>query len=251
MSYTQTKPKSPQNKSEVREELVNELMPVIKNLAYKMSFGFNDPDLMDELISAGVLGLLESYERFIPKLGTKLSTFAYLRIKGAMIDELRSRGWTTRTQHAKVKQIEKVINQLENNLGRHPDEQEIVDFMGIDIDHYHSMLKNIINVKILNIDEIFEIAGEEKDKVVQYITDNTESPDDFVYLKQIKSILAKEIDNLPEKQKMVLSLYYHEELNMKEVASVLGITEARVCQIHTQAILNLRVSLKREINFNM
>lgn len=231
-----------------REKVIEEFLPVIKHLAFKMSKGFDDNTATDDLISAGVTGLLEAIDKFDEKRGVKLKTFAYLRVRGAMIDELRSKDWFSRSARSKSKMIEEIINKLVIKLGRHPDDMEIADELNIDLDEYMTLVKDFKNLTILSLDEIYDSIGEGKERAIGYAIDEAEDPSAYAEFHEIEGILAKEIDRLPEKQKLVLSLYYYEDMNMKEIAAALGITEARVSQIHSQAILNLRAVTKKKLS---
>ncbi len=228
-----------------RERVIDEFVPIIKHLAYKVSRKYEDDEIIEDLISAGVVGLLEAMEKFDATRGAKLNTFAYLRIRGAMIDELRSRDWFPRSARSKSKKINEIIRKLENKLGRLPKEEEVAEALGIRIDEYYKMLKNYGNLSVLSIEDLHELLGEDRDRIMRYVTEETDDPEKCAELLELEGIMAKEFDKLPERQRFVLSLYYHEDLNMKEIARVLSITEARVCQIHSQAILNLRASMMK------
>lgn len=234
------------NKSE-RERIIEEFVPIVKAIALKVAKGINDESLLDDLISAGVLGLLEAMEKYEPEKGIKLKTYAYLRIRGAMIDELRSRDYFPRSARAKAKKIEKVIRELEGKLGRLPEEDEVASYLEMDREDYLDMLKDFANLSVVSIDELTEMTGEDREKVVRYILDEGENPEKLAEIREMERIIAEEFEKLPERQKLVLSLYYKDDLNMKEIANVLGVTEARICQVHTQAILNLRASLKKRL----
>jgi RNA polymerase sigma factor FliA len=233
------------NIEDERERIVEEFIPIIKHLAYKVSKGFEEKNMIEDLISAGVVGLLEAIEKYDTKRGAKLNTFAYLRIRGAMVDELRSRDWFPRSARSKAKKIEEVIRRLENRLGRYPKEEEVAEEMHIDFEDYLSLMKDYKNLSILSIEDLHEAVGEDREKIISYVTDESDDPEKFAEFHELEEILAKEIERLPEKQKIVLSLYYHEDLNMKEIAKSLSITEARVCQIHSQAIISLRSIMKK------
>ncbi|MCX5813498.1 MAG: FliA/WhiG family RNA polymerase sigma factor [Proteobacteria bacterium] len=237
-----------QNIEDERERIVEEFIPIIKNLAYKVSKGFEEKNMIEDLISAGIVGLLEAIEKYDAKRGAKLNTFAYLRIRGAMIDELRSRDWFPRSARSKTKKIEEVIRKLENRLGRYPKEEEVAEEMHIDFEDYLSLMKDYKNLSILSIEDLHEAIGEDREKIINYVTDENDNPEKYAEFHELEGILAKEIERLPEKQKIVLSLYYHEDMNMKEIAKVLSITEARVCQIHSQAIIALRSTIKKRIH---
>jgi RNA polymerase sigma factor for flagellar operon FliA len=228
-----------------REKVVEEFLPIIKHLAFKVSRGFDDDGITEDLISSGVLGLLEAMEKFDPGRGIKLNTFAYLRIRGAMIDELRKRDWFPRSARTKAKKLEEVIRKLETRLGRYPREEEVAEELKVDLDDYLIMLKDYGSLSILSIEDISEVSGMDRDGLIRYVMEDGASPEKHAEMNELESLLGKEIDRLPEKQKLVLSLYYYEDMNMKEIAEVLGITEARISQIHSQAVLCLRTCLKK------
>ncbi|OPX98295.1 MAG: RNA polymerase sigma factor FliA [Syntrophorhabdus sp. PtaB.Bin006] len=228
-----------------RERTIEEFVPIIKNLAYKISKGFEDNSVIDDLVSAGIMGLLEAMEKYDVSRGIKLNTFAYLRIRGAMIDELRSRDWFPRSARSKAKKIGEVIRKLENKLGRYPDENEVAAALNMAPEDYLTMLKDYGNLSVLSIEGLSEVSGEDRDRIIQYVIDESDDPEKYAEFAEIERILAREMDRLPERQRLVLSLYYLEDLNMKEIAGTMSITEARVCQIHSQAIMNLRALMKK------
>jgi RNA polymerase sigma factor FliA len=228
-----------------REKTIEEFLPVIKHLAYKVARGFENENLIDDLISAGIIGLLEVMEKYDSTRGAKLNTFAYLRIRGAMIDELRSRDWFPRSARAKAKRIQEVTRKLEHEKGGYPSEEEIAEALGMDLNEYLSMLRSCGNLSVVSIEDVSESIGESRDRIIGYVLDDDENPEKYAEFHELERILASELAKLPEKQRMVLALYYHEDLNMKEIAKILGVTEARVCQIHAQAIINLRPSMQR------
>jgi RNA polymerase sigma factor FliA len=235
------------NLEDERERVIEEFIPVIKHLAYKITKGFEEDSIIDDLISAGVVGLLEAMEKYDATKGAKLNTFAFLRIRGAMIDELRSRDWFPRSARSKSKKIEGVIRKLENKLGRYPKEEEVAEELNIGFEDYLALMKDYKNLSVLSIEDLHEAAGEDREKIIRYVMDESDDPEQYAQFHEIEKVLAGEFEKLPEKQRLVLSLYYHEDLNMKEIGATLGITEARVCQIHSQAIMNLRTSMKKHV----
>ncbi len=229
-----------------REQTIEEFLPIIKHLAYKVSRGFDDDGITEDLISSGVLGLLEAMEKFDPTRGIKLNTFAYLRIRGAMIDELRKRDWFPSSARTKAKKLEEVIRKLESELGRYPREEEVAEELKVDLDDYLVMLKDFGSLSILSIEDISEVSGMDRDGIIRYVMEEGASPEKIAEMRELEAMLGREINRLPEKQRLVLSLYYYEDMNMKEIAEVLGITEARISQIHSQAVLSLRTYLKKK-----
>ncbi len=230
-----------------RERIIDEFLPIIKHLAFKVSRGFDDDSITEDLISSGVLGLLEAMEKFDPSRGIKLNTYAYLRIRGAMIDELRKRDWFPRSARTKAKKLEEVVRKLEAKLGRYPREEEVAAELKVDLDDYLVMLKDFGSLSILSIEDISEVSGMDRDGLIRHVMEDGASPEKWAEMRELETLLGHEIDRLPEKQKLVLSLYYYEDMNMKEIAEVLGITEARISQIHSQAILSLRAFIKKRV----
>jgi RNA polymerase sigma factor for flagellar operon FliA len=186
-------------------------------------------------------------EKFDPARGIKLNTFAYLRIRGAMIDELRKRDWFPRSARTKAKKLEEVIRKLEARLGRYPREEEVAEELKVDLDDYLIMLKDFGSLSVLSIEDISEVSGMDREGIIRYVVEEGASPEARAEMRELEGLLGREIDRLPEKQKLVLSLYYYEDMNMKEIAEVLGITEARISQIHSQAVLSLRTFLKKKL----
>ena len=137
-----------------------------------------------------------------------------------------------------------MIRKLENELGRYPSEEEVADGLNVDLDEYLAMLKDFGNLSVVSIEDLSETSGEDKDRIIRYIVDESEDPEEHAEMAEMERILAEKLEKIPERQRLVLTLYYHEDMNMKEIAGTLGITEARVCQIHSQALMNLRVSMK-------
>ncbi|MDW8002874.1 MAG: FliA/WhiG family RNA polymerase sigma factor [Deltaproteobacteria bacterium] len=230
-----------------KERVIEEFVPIIKALALKVAKGINDESLIEDLVSAGVIGLLEAMEKYKPERGIKLKTYAYLRIRGSMIDELRAHDYFPRSARAKAKKIEKAIRELETKLGRLPEEDEIASYLELDREEYLDMLKDFAGLSVISVDELTELTGEDKEKVIRYILEECENPEDVAEFKELERMMAEEFEKLSEKQRLVLSLYYKDELNMKEIGQIIGVTEARVCQIHTQAILHLRTLLRKRL----
>lgn len=234
-----------QASKETREDLIEEYFPVIRHLAKKLARGIEGDTIVDDLTSAAIVGLLEVAERHDPTRGTKLHTYAYLRIKGAMIDELRSHDWFPRSARDNARKIKEAIGKLEQEMGRLPDDREVAQELNVDLPRYLSMLKNYGNLSIVSIESLNDAVEESGDKAIASSLDNNEDPEKHAQLSEMKRILAQELKKLTARQRAVLTRYYHEDANLKEIASMLGVTEARVSQIRTQAIANLRPSVRR------
>ena len=230
-----------------REEIITGFLPLIKNLAYKFVRGFDDDTLIEDLISAGVLGLLEAMDKYDAVRGTTLNTFAYLRIRGAMVDELRKRDWFSRSARTKAKKVEAAIRKLEVKLGRYPTEEEVSQELHMDVEQYLDMVKDLGTLSVLSIDEIAESSGIDREGIISMIMEDGPSPETRAELSEIQHILSTEIERLPEQQKIVLSLYYYEDMNYKEIAQVLGLSQPRIFQIHAQAMISLRAIMKARL----
>jgi RNA polymerase sigma factor FliA len=221
------------------KSIVEEFLPTIRHLAHKMAKGFGNDHIVDDLVSAGVTGLLEILEKYDPSKA-KLCTFAYLRIRGAMIDELRSMDWFPRSVRVKARKIREAAMRFEHEVGRRPDEEEMAREMNMDRNKFLSMLKSCGSLSMVSIDEVSDEAGEGGDETSGCLVDDYGNPQRHAEARELRKIIAGEIGKLSEKQRKTVKLYYGEDMNMREVAMALGVTEARVSQIHTQAIASLR-----------
>jgi len=230
-----------------REEIIAGFLPLIKHLAHKYARGFDDGPIIEDLVSAGVLGLLEAMDKYDAVRGAKLQTFAYLRIRGAMVDELRKRDWFPRSARAKVKRVEAAIRKLERKLGRYPTEEEVSQELQIDVEHYLDMAKDLGNLSVVSIDELAESSGIDREGIISMIMADGASPEMRAELGEMHRILGTEIERLPQQQKMVLSLYYYEDMNYREIGQVLGLSQPRISQIHAQAMISLRAIMQARL----
>jgi len=230
-----------------RERLILAYAPLVKYVAGRMSSGL--PAHIDEadLISYGLLGLIGAVERFDPDRDIKFETYAVSRIKGSIIDELRSLDWVPRSVRSKAREIERTCAELENEFQRAPSDEEICESLGITMDEFQSTLTQISNTSIVALDELWEISGSDGDtaSLIETIEDpKSRDPSRMLDLSEMKSQLATAIDALPDREKIVIALYYYENLTLREIGEVLGVTESRVSQLHTKAVLRLKGRLR-------
>ena len=230
-----------------REMLILEHMAQIKYIAQRISTKLPAHVELNDLVSTGVLGLLDAIDKFDSNRGVKFKTYAELRIKGAILDSLRNLDWAPRSLRKKSKDLEKVCHDLEQRLGRPATDKEICDEMGITLDEFYELVDQL---KGLNLGSFQELVGHDDEKsgdpLVTYIPDAPQLDPFFMFQKsEVKGILASAIDLLPKKERLVISLYYFDELTMKEIGKVLGVNESRVSQLHTKAMLRLRSKLRK------
>lgn len=229
-----------------RDELILEHLPQIKYIAQRISTKLPSHVELNDLVSAGILGLLDAIEKFDPNRGVKFKTYAELRIKGAILDSLRNLDWAPRSLRKKSKDLERVHRDLEQRLGRPATDKEVCEEMEITLEEFYELVDQI---KGLNLGSFQELSGQDDDKngepLVKYVPDAPSLDPFFVFHKsEIQGILSTAIDTLPKKERLVVSLYYFDELTMKEIGKVLGVNESRVSQLHTKAMLRLRTKLR-------
>lgn len=234
--------------SKLRDQLIMDYAPLIRFVAQRISARLPSNIDTDDLISAGVIGLMDAIEKYDPGRDNKFKTYAEFRIRGAILDELRSQDWVPRSVRDKAKRIDRTYAALEQKLGRSVSDSEISDEMGMALDDYYDMVAKVKAVSLLSVDELTTANHHDRRSLLESLESAT-AKNPFLHLKSknIRSLLMTTIEELPEKQKLVLSLYYYEELNLKEIGKILDVTESRVSQLHTQAIERLRMKLKGEI----
>jgi RNA polymerase sigma factor for flagellar operon FliA len=199
-----------------------------------------------DLVSYGLLGLIGAIERYEPDRDVKFETYAIARIKGAIIDELRAMDWVPRSVRSRAREIERAIAELEAKLGEAPTDEQIAAKVGITVEELEESLSDIARSSIAALDELWTISGSEGDQVALIDTiEDTDAPDpqSSLSLTEMKEAIADAIARLPEREKLVVTLYYYEELTLREIGEVLGVTESRVSQLHTKAILRLKARL--------
>jgi RNA polymerase sigma factor for flagellar operon FliA len=225
----------------LRDELILEYAPLVKEIAERMAIRLPPNISKDELISGGILGLFDAIDKFDSEKGIKFRTYAQSRIKGAILDELRKMDWVSRSVRRDIHRIEATMRSLELKLEREPKDIEVAEEMGVDIDSYHKMTVRAQGANLLSLDEFMPDGFTQK--LAKQASD-APSPFDEFKIKELKSAISKALSKLSEKEQMVMSLYYFDELTLKEIAKVLDLTESRICQIHSKILIKLRVKLK-------
>jgi len=227
------------------DESIMKYAPLVKNIVERISAKLpSHLDVKEDLVNVGIIGLISAVEKFDHKRNVKFETYASFRIKGAVLDELRARDWMPRSTRNKHSKLEESFSDLQKILGRPPHEEEMCRYMKVPLDKYHKMLDEAKGVTLLSSEDLPPDYHETYAN--NGFLDKMDESDPFSFLaaNETKTVLKKAIEALPEKERLILSLYYYEELTMKEIGRVVNLTESRVCQLHTQAVLRLRGNLK-------
>ncbi len=227
-----------------REELIREYTPLIKFIAQKIAVRLPSNIELDDLISSGVIGLMDAIEKYDPTRDNKFKTYAEFRIRGAILDELRAQDWVPRSVRDKAKLLDRTVADLEAAFGRQATDEEIASKLNMTLDEFFELVNQVRPVSVLSIDEIASFSNVDKKSLMSLLEDvKVANPYIQLNLKSVKDVITGAIEELPERQRLVLSLYYYEDLNLKEIGKVLRVTESRVSQLHAQAISRLRQKL--------
>jgi RNA polymerase sigma factor for flagellar operon FliA len=221
------------------DERVMQHAPLVKRIAYHLLSRLPDSVQVDDLIQAGMLGLLEAIKNYDISQGASFDTYAGIRIRGSMLDEVRRTDWTPRSVHKKSRQVADAIREIENKTGREAKDVDVAKHLGIAIDEYNHILQDSSSCRMFSVEEL----AEDGDRYLDEALDHEEGPSDDLVRESFQQALANAIMSLPERERLVISLYYDEELNLREIGEVLNISESRVSQISTQAVLRLRSRL--------
>jgi RNA polymerase sigma factor FliA len=230
----------------LRERLILHYSPLVKYVAGRVGVGLPPNIEQADLVSYGIFGLIDAIEKFDLERAIKFETYAISRIRGAIIDELRAIDWIPRSVRYKAREVERAYASLEAQLHRTPSEAEVAAEMGIGLDDLHQIFSQVSFVNVVALDELLSVGGEKGDKLSLVDTlEDTKAEDPVLAFEseETKFLLAKAINMLPEREKIVVTLYYYEGLTLAEIGQVLGVTESRICQMHTKAVLQLRGKL--------
>jgi RNA polymerase sigma factor for flagellar operon FliA len=226
----------------LRDQLLLHYSPLVKYVAGRVAVGLPQNVEHADLVSYGIFGLIDAVEKFDPERGYKFETYAIARIKGAILDELRSIDWVPRSVRAKARALEKAYAKLEGQLHRTPSDDEVAEELGLSEEQFQTLLGQLSFVGLVALDELLSVSGERGESMTlgDTIPDSGDGPVGAYEVEEMRQLLAESINRMPEREKIVLTLYYYEGLTLAEIGQVLGVTESRVCQIHTKAVLQLR-----------
>ena len=228
-----------------KNQLVQRFVPLVKRIAYHLMARLPASVQFEDLVQNGMIGLLDALSRFEEGFGAQFETYATQRVRGAMLDGLRENDWLPRNLRRELRRIEAAINQLEHAHGRVPSETELAEVLGMSLAEYQKTLQDARGHQLVYFDDF---AGEgDEDFLERHFTDNAADPVNILEERSVKQQLVKGIERLPEREKMMMALYYEQELNLREIGEVMGVTESRVCQLHSQAIARLRGQILGEL----
>lgn len=227
-----------------RNALIRQYSPLVRRLAHHMMAKLPPSIQVDDLIQVGLIGLTEALTRYEASQGVQFETFASQRIRGAMLDELRENDWMSRGSRKSQKEIESALHRLEHRLGRSPSESEIAAELGLSLPDYQSLLTKVQGTQLVYLEDMTG-SGEGDDSFLdRHMTDTDVDPLELLRNQRLRESLVEAIKKLPEREQYVMSMYYEQDMNLKEIAAVLGITESRVCQLHGQSIARLRAKMR-------
>jgi len=242
--FSQTAPLS----AEKRNELILTYTPLIKYIATRLAARLPAQVSLDDLISCGIIGLIDAINKFDVSKNVQFKTYAEFRVKGAMLDELRALDWVPRSIRRKTTDLEKAYADIEKQKGRPATDEEVAQNMGLSLDDFYKLLDETKSVSFMDIEFLRQKAPEANDPTLaETFAMDDNDPFTAINLAQIRELIAGAISDLPEKEKLTVSLYYQDELTMKEIGEVLGYTESRISQMHSKAMYRLRTKLKKSL----
>src|SRR5437773_5530943 len=229
-----------------RDALIQETLPLIKHIAHRVAIRLPSNVEIRDLINAGVLGLMDAIEKFEPERNVKFKTYAEVRIRGAILDSLRDLDWAPRSLRKKSKDLERMYADLSQKLGRPATDEEVSEAMGEPIEEFHALVDQLHGLTIGSFENLSD-SEDSQNYINYYPDDGSNDPYAKFESHELTSMLSQAIEELPEKERLVLSLYYYEEFTMKEIGALLGVNESRVSQLHTKATLRLRGRLSKVV----
>jgi RNA polymerase sigma factor for flagellar operon FliA len=233
--------------SKAENAMVEEYVPLVKTVVGRLAMTLPSHVNTDDLYSAGLLGLLNALRRFNPKNGSSFETYARVRIRGAIFDELRRLDWVPRSIHDKAKKIEKTMQELTQRTGSIPTDAQMAKALGLSGEKYEDLLEEVRPTTYVCLDAVHGNNDDHGGLIYEVIADESQNnPEEHTAMNELSELIEDRLNRLPEMQRKVLGLYYFEDLRLREIAEAFGVTESRICQIHTQAILAIKSLLKRE-----
>lgn len=227
-----------------RDALIRQYSPLVRKLAHHMIAKLPPSVELDDLIQVGMIGLAEALTRYQASQGVQFETFATQRIRGAMIDELRESDWMSRGSRKSQKEIEHAVHRLEQRLGRSPSESEIAGELKLSLSEYQHLLGKVRGTQLVYIEDMAGANEDDSSFLDRHVCDNDADPMEMLQDHRMRTALVAAIKGLPERELQIMSMYYERDMNLKEIAAVLNITESRVCQLHSQSIARLRVKMR-------
>ena len=224
-----------------KDQLVQRFAPLVKRIAYHLMARLPSSVQVDDLVQNGMMGLLDAIGRFEAGMGAQFETYAAQRVRGAMLDGLRENDWLPRSLRRDFRRIEEAIAQLEQQYGRAPGEKELADALGMSLTEYQKMLQDARGHQLISFEDMVEDGDE--DFLERHLTDDSAEPSKILEEDALRRMLVQGIEALPEREKMMMALYYEQDLNLREIGEVMGVTESRVCQLHTQVVARLRARI--------
>ncbi|MFN7085437.1 MAG: RNA polymerase sigma factor FliA [Burkholderiales bacterium] len=226
-----------------KQQYINQFAPLVKRIAHYMMAKLPASVQLDDIIQAGMIGLLDAVSRYQGSLGAQFESYAAQRIRGAILDELRQADWLPRSIRKNMRRIEAAVSKLEQRLGRPPTEPELAREMGMPLAEYQEMLQDSRGCQLIYFDDL---KGSDSDHFLDsHRIENDANPLEMLIDENLRGLLIKAIEELPPREKMVMGMHYEQELNLREIGEVLGVSESRVCQLHSQAVARLRAKMKK------
>ena len=227
-----------------RSALIKQYQPLVRRLAHYMMAKLPASVEVDDLIQVGLIGLADALSRYESAQGVQFETFATQRIRGAMLDELRGNDWMSRGSRKSQKEIETTMRRLEHRLGRSPIESEIASEMGMSLLDYQSLLGKVRGTQLVYLEDMSRNGEEDDSFLDRHVADSEADPMNMLRDHRLRESLVAAIKSLPEREQYIMSMYYEQDMNLKEIAAVLDVTESRICQLHSQSIARLRAKMR-------
>lgn len=230
-----------------REELIRSFLPLVKRVVHRLAGRLPAEVDIKEMLNSGIIGLVDALEKYDPRHETNFSTYAQFRIRGAILDSFRSQDWAPRSLRHKAHKLESAYHKLEQEYGRPAEDAEVAAELGVEMETLQKMLSEVSGVVMLSFEELGFGHGEERFQADEWLPSSRPDPLNDLLDSERVEIIARALDRLPEKERLVITLYFYEELNLKEIGEIIGVTESRASQIRSRALLRLRAYLKRAL----